>query len=81
MPSGVFERLETGRDGFPRVFVTEVEMARARGDDQRVVGDVAFVQNETAVCGVQVDGVGEQDLGVFLFTQQDPQRRRDFAGR
>ena len=37
--SGVFERLETGRDGFPRVFVAEVEVARSRGDDQSVVGD------------------------------------------
>ncbi len=78
---GVFERLEARRDGLPRVFVAEVEMARARGDDQSVVGDVAFVQNETVGCDVQVDGIGEQDLGVLLFAQQDTQRRGDFSRR
>jgi hypothetical protein len=40
--SGIFERLETGRDGFPRV-MAEVEMTRTRGDDQRVVWNFAFV--------------------------------------
>ena len=78
----VFQRLEARRVGFPRVFVTEVEMPRSGSDDQRVVRDRrSFVQDQTATGRVQVDGIGEQDLGVFLFAQQDPQRRGDFARR
>ncbi len=78
--SGVFEGLETGRDGFPRV-VTEVEVTRARGDDQRVVGNRALIEDDAAPGGIEIDGIGEQNLCVFLLAQQDPQRRRDFAWR
>ena len=79
--SGVFERLETRRDGLPRVFVAEIEMTGSCGDDQRIVRNIAFVQNHAAAGGVEIDSIGEQHLGVFLLTQQDAQRRGDFARR
>ena len=41
---GVLERLEAGRDRLPSV-VTEKEVARSRGDDQRIVRNEALVEN------------------------------------
>ena len=77
---GVLDGLQAGRDGFPLV-VAEIVVGGAGGDDQRVVGHFAVAQDDLAVGGVEIDDFAEQDFGVAIVLEHDPQGRGDFAGR
>src|SRR5258706_11616945 len=39
-----------------------------------------MIQYYLALSGIEIDGVGQQNLSILLSVQQDAQRSRDFAG-
>ena len=77
---GVFQRFEPGCDGLPCV-IPEIEIVRTSGDDQRIIRQRAVVEYYLALNGIEIDGIGQQNLGVLLVVEQDAQWSGDFAGR
>src|SRR5579863_2995156 len=77
---GVFDGLQAGSELFP-IVVAEILVAGAGGDDERVVFGGAVAEDDAAIGGVNLHGLAEQYLRVFLALEDIAQRRGDIAGR
>ena len=62
---GVFDRLESWREVFP-VVVAEIAVAGAGGNDERVVGQLAFVEDHAAAGNIDLASLGQEHSRVPL---------------
>ncbi len=78
---GVLQRLQAGRERLPFV-MAEIGMARAGGEDQRVIGHgVAVLEQHALVRGVDAVDIGEQRRDLVAVAQQVADGPGDFGGR
>ena len=62
--------------------MTEIRVARARGDDEKIIMQLApVVAPDDSRVGDDLARLGEQDFGVPLRVQQPADRRRDVGRR
>src|SRR5262245_34940361 len=76
----VFNGFQTRRDFLP-LRVTEIVMARAGGDDQRIVLDETVRQDDAMRLRVYIDYFCQKNVGVLLLSQRRTQCRSDVGGR
>ena len=78
---GVLQRLQAGRERLPFV-MAEIGVARAGGENQRVVGQgVAVIEQHALVRGIDAAHGGEQGRDLGAVAQQIADRPGDLGGR
>ena len=77
---GVLQRFQPGRERLPLV-VTEIGVARAGGEHERVVGDrIAVIEQHLFGRSIHAAHGGKQRRGVAPVAQQMPDRPGDLGG-